>query len=124
MSTLFKKLLWFCPFGSVPEITPSDLNNQIKNSRKPQQLLDVRTDKEWYKERIKGSLHIPIVQLSSKIGDIPFNKKKHVIAICQMGSRSRPAVRILKYYGFENALQLAGGLNSWIHHKYPVETDE
>jgi NADPH-dependent 2,4-dienoyl-CoA reductase/sulfur reductase-like enzyme/rhodanese-related sulfurtransferase len=73
-------------------------------------LIDVRTQTERDKGFIPGSIHIPLVELRSRIGEIPKDRK--VIAYCQSGQRSYNACRILVQHGFE-CMNLSGAFKTW-----------
>lgn len=62
-------------------------------------LLDVRTIEEFNSEHVKGSINIPVSDLTHKMKIL--NKDKTIIAVCESGARSANAVRFLKKYGFE-----------------------
>lgn len=75
-------------------------------------LLDVRTDAERKSGTIRGSLHIPINKLRSKLGDLEKYKNKEIICFCRTGSRSLTAASILYKAGF-NAANMKGGIVTW-----------
>jgi len=104
MITRLKKLL-----GMGPAI---DFNNEIKQGAV---IIDVRTESEYRGGHIKGSLNIPLQNLSSHISKIP--KGKTVITCCASGMRSASAKGILRSQGFENVHNGGGwqSLNSKIN---------
>lgn len=69
-------------------------------------LLDVRTDTEVSRGRIKGFMHIPVDSLRSRINELPKNKPVYVH--CHSGLRSYIACRILAGEGYD-CYNLAGG---------------
>lgn len=75
-------------------------------------LLDVRTAAERKSGTIKGSVHIPIAQLKSKLGELEKYKSKEIICFCRTGSRSLGAASILYRAGF-NAANMKGGIVTW-----------
>ena len=62
------------------------------------QIVDVRTRAEYTSGNIRGSVNIPLQDLSGSLKKI--NKEKPVIVCCATGSRSSSAKRILKSGGF------------------------
>lgn len=62
-------------------------------------VVDVRTKGEYQQGHIKGSVNIPLDQLSNGLKKI--NKNKPVITCCASGVRSASAKSILKKNGFE-----------------------
>ncbi|MBM3890263.1 MAG: pyridine nucleotide-disulfide oxidoreductase, partial [Verrucomicrobia bacterium] len=73
-------------------------------------LLDVREAAERERGSIPGSIHIPLGQLRSRLGELP--RDKEIIAHCQSGQRSYYACRILMQHGFR-ARNLAGSYRTW-----------
>jgi len=111
---------WWLPFGSVPEIEAAQLAQQLE-AAEPIQLLDVRTHAEFERSHIAGSRHVPITELRGVVGNLPLQPSVRTVAICLSGHRSIPAVRVLHRHGFEQAMQLAGGMKAWWAAGLPVE---
>lgn len=109
----------YLPFGTVPEMPAKDLAKALKGPNPPQ-LLDVRTKSEHKNGHVKGALNAPISSLARLLPNLKLDKSRPVVAICLSAHRSIPAVRILKDAGFE-AVQLAGGMQSWRAARLPEE---
>ncbi|MBS1579672.1 MAG: rhodanese-like domain-containing protein [Bacteroidetes bacterium] len=62
------------------------------------QIIDVRTPGEFQSGHIKGSINIPLQNLSTQLSKI--KKDKPVITCCASGMRSASAKSILKSKGF------------------------
>lgn len=62
------------------------------------QIVDVRTRQEYQGGHIRGSVNIPLDQLSANTGKL--DKTKPVITCCASGMRSGSAVGLLKSKGF------------------------
>ena len=75
-------------------------------------LLDVRTKEERSRKHIKGSIHIPINELSLKINLLEPHKAKEIICYCHSGSRSSLAAFMLSKQGFQVA-NMRGGMIEW-----------
>ena len=80
-------------FSSQP---PTDFGELIKQGAT---IIDVRSKGEFQSGHLKGSINIPLKNLSENIGKI--NKNKPVITVCASGARSSAAKSILKANGFE-----------------------
>lgn len=63
------------------------------------QIIDVRTRGEYASGHIKGSINIPLNELSSQIKKL--KKDKAIITCCASGMRSASAKAQLKALGFE-----------------------
>ncbi len=80
--------------------------------RRPPQLVDVRTPPEHARGHIGGVMLVPLGELRRRLPELHLDATRPVIAICQSGNRSRPAVRLLRRAGYD-ARQLAGGMLAW-----------
>jgi molybdopterin/thiamine biosynthesis adenylyltransferase/rhodanese-related sulfurtransferase len=85
---------------------------EMESNGKNIMLLDVREDYEREAFNIGGA-HIPLGQLLSKADTLP--RDKEIVCYCQGGVRSMQAAQILKEkFGFEQVLNLTGGVNALI----------
>ena len=78
--------------------------------------LDVRTPMEFKSKNIKGFKNIPVDQIPNRLKDLP--KDKEIVIICQSGARSSSAVRFLKKNGYENIINVSGGMGAWMMHRF------
>jgi rhodanese-related sulfurtransferase len=74
-------------------------------------LLDVREAIEFHTFNIGGQ-HIPVSKLKQNINSINYNKTDEIIVICSAGIRSDTAQVILTESGFQNVVNLKGGLKA------------
>lgn len=79
--------------------------------------LDVREDDEWQAGHIDGARHIPLRELSGRVGELA--KGRPIVAVCRSGSRSAAAVRELKQLGYD-AENLDGGVTAWTKAGLPL----
>lgn len=77
----------------------------------PPVLLDVRLMSEFSDQRLRGSRHIPLGVLRSRVHELP--KNEPIVLVCSIGLRSYEASLILRRHGFENVRVLDGGLEAW-----------
>ncbi|MCO6411393.1 MAG: rhodanese-like domain-containing protein [Thiogranum sp.] len=120
--TLFdrlKSLFWWLPFGQVAEISAGELNRQLA-AQAPPQIVDVRTRAEWRRSHIPGAVNVPIQELKQRLGSLQLDAARPIVAICLSAHRSIPAVRLLQVRGFDNAVQLQGGMLAWWKQNYPA----
>jgi rhodanese-related sulfurtransferase len=99
------------PFGRVPEITPDELAQRLRNEG-PVQLIDVRTGQEFRFGHIRDAVHVPVHTLPAALPRLALDPQVPVVAICKTAHRSIPAVRLLRRQGVA-AMQLAGGMDGW-----------
>ena len=78
-------------------------------------LLDVREPSEFEGGHIRGAINLPWNSgvLQKKYADLP--KDKPLIVICRSGARSRAASAFLEGKGFDQVLNMMGGMNAWKH---------
>jgi NADPH-dependent 2,4-dienoyl-CoA reductase/sulfur reductase-like enzyme/rhodanese-related sulfurtransferase len=73
-------------------------------------ILDVRDDAERQQGYIPASIHIPLPQLRSRLGELP--TEREIIPYCRSGQRSYYACRILSQHGFR-VRNLTGSYRTW-----------
>ena len=96
---------------SIKQYTPADASAKVKKERNVV-FLDVRSEKERKQSSIKGSYHIPVVDIKDREQELKKFKNAEIICYCQTGSRSLSAASKLKKMGF-NASNLSGGMIRW-----------
>lgn len=72
------------------------------------QLVDVREDIEWASGSLPGAIHIPLGQLPDRLGEL--DPHRTVALLCRAGSRSAVAATFLAQHGFDDVVNLEGGL--------------
>lgn len=80
-------------FGLAPKV---DLARLLANGTT---IVDVRTKAEYAGGHAKGSINIPLDQLSANLKKIP--KGKPVVTCCASGMRSASAASLLRNHQFE-----------------------
>ena len=74
-------------------------------------LLDVREDWELEAASLQPCLHIPLNQVTARSREIP--RDIPVYVICHGGVRSAHAVELLGSEGYDNVLNVRGGIAAW-----------
>jgi sulfur-carrier protein adenylyltransferase/sulfurtransferase len=97
--------------GGVPEITAEDLKARL-DGREDLVILDVREPHEVQICRIEGSIRIPLGDLPKRVGEL--DPSRELVVHCKVGGRSAKAVAFLRDHGFSQAVNLRGGILSWI----------
>ena len=124
MKGVLLKLLWWLPFGKVPEVSATELDSMRAQGAARPQIIDVRTGTEWRSGHIAGAVHAPIAELGARIAALQLDGARPIVAICRSAHRSVPAVRLLQRHGFSNACQLQGGMLAWQQAGLPIEGEE
>jgi rhodanese-related sulfurtransferase len=84
-------------------------------------VLDVREGDDYASGHLPRARHIPLSQLSNRVGEIGKFKEKPVLVTCKTGAKTGAASRLLKAAGFTNVFELRGGVNAWQQASLPVE---
>ena len=83
----------------------------LRDNNKDAVFLDVREHSELAICRIEGALHIPMGEVPERHEAIP--RDAPLIVLCHHGMRSLNVVQYLETKGFQNAINLTGGIHSW-----------
>ena len=99
--------------GIIDKLTGTDINKEVERFRKTPGavLLDVRTEDEYKKAHIPGSINIPegeVQKLEMQVAD----RNTPVFIYCLSGAKSWNAVNKLKELGYTN-LKNIGGINKY-----------
>jgi rhodanese-related sulfurtransferase len=81
-------------------------------------LVDVREPAEWREGHAAQARHIPLGQLSEKLGMLP--RDSEVLFICRSGNRSAKATGTARAAGF-SATNVSGGTDAWVRAGLPIE---
>ena len=77
-------------------------------------LVDVREEYEYNEKSITGTDYlIPLSEFFNKIKKIEDSKKKTIVVMCKLGGRSAQAQTQLKMLGFNNVINLSGGITHY-----------
>jgi len=94
---------------NIPEITPAEFVARRERGD-ALTLLDVREEWELAVASVPGTVHIPMGDVSERVGEL--DRGKEVVVLCRSGRRSLEVARFLQQNGF-NAVNLAGGILAW-----------
>lgn len=110
--TAFKK------FDSVsPLLAVAKMNNDDTV------IMDVREPSEFIQSHIENAMNIPLSKLPEQLPQLEAHKKTPILIVCQNGTRSASAGKILTKAGFEQIFVITGGMQAWeTDYKLPVKT--
>ncbi len=74
-------------------------------------LLDVREDEELAICKIDGAQHLPMGEIPARFEELDADKT--IVCVCHHGMRSAQVAGFLMSQGFENIINLAGGVDRW-----------
>lgn len=91
--------------------SPTQLQDILQSAEKHPVLIDVRELWEYETCHLEGSVHIPMGEIVARIDEIP--QDQDTVIICHHGIRSAQVVRYLMSQGYENVINLTGGVDGW-----------
>lgn len=110
IETAFRK---FVPISPVTAVTKMNSGDTV--------VLDVREEPEFIKGHIEDAINIPLSKLNDRLQKLNHVQNKPIIVVCQTGTRSTSACKILTENGFKQLYSLIGGMQSWEDNKLPIK---
>ena len=93
------------------QMPATELHQYLQNTDAPPLLLDVREPSEYSICRIDGSQLVPMRQIPGHIDDL--DPDRETVVICHHGVRSYQVALYLERYGFDDVINLSGGVAAW-----------
>jgi len=81
-------------------------------------LLDVREPDEWAAGHAPGARHLPMRQIPARMAEVPMDGD--VLVVCRSGVRSAKVVDFLLANGWDNVINLDGGMRAWVAAGHPL----
>ena len=103
----------FVPISAVTAVTKMNSIDTV--------VLDVREEPEFIKGHIEDAINIPLSKLKDHLKKLNHAQDKPIIVVCQTGTRSTAACKILTENGFKQLHSLIGGMQSWEDNKLPIK---
>ncbi len=72
------------------------------------QLIDVREPSEVAEGTLPGAINIPLAELADRMSEL--DPARRVVVLCRSGGRSTAASKYLIASGFDDVVNLAGGM--------------
>ncbi|MBK5298149.1 MAG: MBL fold metallo-hydrolase [Vicinamibacteria bacterium] len=105
------------PVTHVRQLTPAEFVEVRQDT--PMHVVDVRTSDEWKGGHVSGARHIMGGKLTEYLAELPRNVP--VALVCASGYRSTVAASVLERAGFQDVVNITGGMAAWGHAGLPVE---
>ena len=88
-----------------------ELQSHLAEPQTAPLLLDVREEWEFEYCHIAGSILVPMGQVPAHLEEL--DKAREIVVICHHGIRSRHIGMYLEHAGFNNVINLEGGVEQW-----------
>ncbi len=75
--------------------------------------LDCREVDEVGTAKIDGTIHIPMREIPTRIAELQAHQQSRVVVHCHHGGRSLRVTQFLRQQGFDQAQNMAGGIDAW-----------
>jgi rhodanese-related sulfurtransferase len=96
----------------MQHLTVEELAEWLADSSRPQPvLLDVREAWEYETCHLQGSLLIPMSSIPARQEEL--DPEQAIVCICHHGARSMQVGAFLERAGFEQVVNLTGGIHAW-----------
>jgi rhodanese-related sulfurtransferase len=85
-------------------------------------MLDVREPDEWVAGHAPSAVHLPLMDIPARLEEVP--REGEVVVVCRMGGRSAQAVMYLMQNGYDNVVNLDGGMRDWAAAGKPMVSED
>jgi rhodanese-related sulfurtransferase len=96
--------------SEIKSITPQELKDLLSQDPAPL-ILDVRDAWEFEICSFPNSIHIPLIDLHHERDQLPLDRP--IVVVCHHGPRGLKAAFILMQNGFDDVVNLTGGIHAW-----------
>jgi rhodanese-related sulfurtransferase len=97
----------------VRNFTASELKIHLERTDDEPLLLDVREPWEFQICRLEGSELVPMREIPRVVEEQVLDRERKIVVICHHGIRSRQVGLYLEHQGFEDVINLQGGVEAW-----------
>lgn len=106
-------------FSQFTSLSPMNVVAKMNNDDVV--IIDVREPHEFILGHIENALNTPLGKLKEQLNTLEKYKNKSILVVCQSGTRSSQACKLLISNGFGNIFNLDGGMQSWEDYKFPIK---
>jgi rhodanese-related sulfurtransferase len=97
--------------AGIPQITPAAAQALLAERGSDGILLDVREPSEYAQVHVEGSVHIPMGQIATRLGEL--DSGHTYVVMCHHGGRSQQVALLLASHGYSQVSNLVGGIDAW-----------
>ena len=113
MLNFIKNLLGGSSETTFANLNSEDFTSKLKETKKFM-ILDVRHKHEFDVEKIPNAVNMDVMMPNFKDKMEHYDRSKTYFIYCQSGRRSVKACKALAKMGFENLVNLKGGMNQFV----------
>jgi len=106
-----------CGDSVVKEIESIELEKRLSEQNEFY-LLDIRSEAEVVHGMLPNSAHLPMHLIPVRMNEFP--KDKEIVLYCRSGARSYHACMYLMQQGFNNVINLKGGIIDWVRNRFEI----
>jgi hydroxyacylglutathione hydrolase len=107
------------PFRSLRTASVQELKAWL-DAKEPLMILDPRPTHEWVKVHLQEAKHIFVGELEDNLAQVP--RDRLIASMCSVGYRGGMAAAILERNGYDNVVNILGGVSAWTAAGYPAIT--
>jgi rhodanese-related sulfurtransferase len=129
--TLSALLITLLSFYIIVEVLYSHNDNKISSqgaidliNHKNAVIIDIRTEAAFGFSHIVDAIHIPEDQLIENYKKIQKHAKKPIIIVDAVGKVSSKIIAKLQEQGFQQVVQLSGGMQEWLANGLPTTNNK
>lgn len=101
----------------IQQISPQELKDRLATGEQIM-VIDVRESWELAITSLPFTKHIRMIEILPRLGEVP--RDIPVVLMCRSGSRSTRTAEMLQLRGYENILNLDGGILAWAREVDPT----
>jgi rhodanese-related sulfurtransferase len=98
-------------WNSINEIEAPELARRLEMKDGKFRIIDVRQPQELMAGTVPGAEPVPLHTLPLRVSEL--SRDETLVFVCRSGARSAQACMFLKQHGFDNVLNLRGGMMAW-----------
>ena len=95
----------------VKEIDANELKQWLAGRTGQFRIIDVRSPQEIAGGAIPGALSMPLTTVPLRLNEL--DRGQPLVFVCRSGNRSAQACMFLQQQGFDNVINLRGGMTAW-----------
>jgi hydroxyacylglutathione hydrolase len=109
---------------TLPQISVHQLNERLSaDGKNGWSVVDVREDEEWAEGHIQGASHMNYKGMGEELLEFSFSRDETLAIVCARGVRSSTGASLLRRHGFQEVLNVVGGMGAWVAAGYDVVLD-